>query len=339
MESRTRRRTASIVALAASAALAFSLAGCSSSNGAGTSLGSGSSGSQSTAGALKPFKVASVTSLDSMPYLYAQAQGYYKDAGLDVTFSSTDSGPAVVTGVLNGTYDAATAAAFPILIAISKGADLKVFPGDDLVAPGHGNSGLVVKNGSPVTGYKDLVGKKVATNALTSLTTLATKIGVKQAGGDPNAVNFTSLPFKSSVQAVAQGQAAAAVVIAPFQTEAVQNGMKDLLDPIGTMMPEGSPYSTLVTSSKNATAKASEFAAFNKATDRAINELKGNIELQRKLAVSEVGLPEAVAKLVPLPDYDAGPINVAAFQKYADLVHEFGYTDTAVDVAKVVVQP
>lgn len=302
-------------------------------------LAAGSLVGAASAAPLTPFKVAMVTSMDTEPYMYAKQQGYYKDVGLDVTLSTTDSGPAIATGVINGTYDAAAAAAFPILIAISKGAPLRIMPGVTTVGPGVGNSGLVVKADSSIKNYKDLVGKTVATNALTSLTTLATKLGVKQEGGNPDAVRFVSLPFKSSLQAVARGQVDAAVVISPFETEAELNGMKVIADPIGTMMPKGSPYNIMFTSVKNATSKTKEFAAFHEATARAVKELKGDPALQRKLAVSMMGMNKDVAEKTLLPAYDAGPINLPQFQKYADDIAEFGYTKTPVAVAEVVVNP
>ncbi len=294
---------------------------------------------QAADAALAPFKLAMVSSLDTMPIFYAAQQGYYKEAGLDVTLSTSDSGPAVVTGVLNGTYDGATAAAFPILIAIGKGADLRIVSGPSLVGPGFGNSGLVVRKDSPIKGYKDLAGKTVATNALTSLTVLATKIGVKGAGGDPAGVKFLALPFKTSVQSVAQGQADAAVVISPFQTEAELAGMKVIADPIGTEMPKGAPYAILFTSGKTVKDKAAQFAAFEKATAKAIAQLKADPELQRKLAVSLIGLSPEVAKVVALPGYASGPIDAAALQKYADFVAAFGYTAKPVEVPKILVHP
>lgn len=294
---------------------------------------------QAADGALAPFKVAMVSSIDTMPYFYAAQQGYYKDAGLDVTLSTNDSGPAVVTGVLNGTYDAATAAAFPILIAIGKGADLRVLAGAVVITPNTGNSSLVVRKDSAIKGYKDLEGKSVATNALTSLTVLATKIGVKAAGGDPSRVKFLALPFKTASQSVAQGQADAAVVINPFGTEAELAGMKVIADPIGTQMPKGAPYQILFTAAKTAKDKPAQFQAFEKATLRAIEKLKADPQLQRKLAVSLVGFGPEVAKAVALPDYTTARIDLGAFQKYADFVAEYGYTGKPVDVSKVTVNP
>lgn len=335
---RATGRTRFTSLLAVSAALALTATACSSGGGDQTSLGGGSD-DDGDSGDLTSFNVAMVSSLDTEPYYYALENGYYEDAGLDVDFSTSDSGPSLVTGVLNGTYDAASSAAFPVLIAIGKDTDLKIFPGASVVGPDSGNSGLVVKPDSGISGFADLEGKTVATNALTSLTTLALKAGVKDAGIDPDSVDVTALPFKASVQAVSQDQADAAVVISPFQTEAEMNGMEVIGDPIGTEMPEGSPYNILFSSAETSEEKTDEFAAFNEATLQAVEELREDPDLQRELAVDLVGLDEDLAAEVTLPTYNTTGIDVDAFQQYADMVAEFGYTDEPVDVSNVVVNP
>lgn len=279
--------------------------------------------------AAEPVKlnIAMVPVLDAAPFLYAQAKGYYKDAGLEVSFATNDSGPAVVTGVLNGTYDAAAAAWFPVAIAIAKGAKLKYVMTASQVekGPGNGHSGLVVKAGSPIKGYKDLEGKTVATNALTSLTTLATKMQMKAAGADPERVKFSALPFKSSLQAVAQDQVDAAVVVSPFQTEGELAGLRIVGDPILEAMPKGGAGLVLFTSDASGAKKKDAFAAFNKATFRAADELAASTELQRKVAQEVIGLPAEVARKVPLPGIATQPIDVDALQKQLDAAHAFGY--------------
>lgn len=304
---RTRTSGALLTRMAAAAAFAFAL----------------------TAHSAEPTKlnIAMVPVLDAEPFFYAQSKGYYKAAGLDVTFSTNDSGPAVVTGVLNGTYDAAAAAWFPVAIAISKGAKLKYVLTASYVAkdPGYGHSGVVVKPDSPIKGYKDIEGKTVATNALTSLTTLTTKMEMKMSGADPAKVRITALPFKTSLQAVSEGQVDAAVVVSPFQTEGELAGLKVIGDPIQAAMPEHGAGLVLFTSEASATKKAEAFAAFTKATFRAADELKASPELQRKVAQEVIGLPADVARKVPLPGIANKPINVNALQRQLDDAYGYGY--------------
>lgn len=281
--------------------------------------------------AAEPVKlnIAMVPVLDAEPFLYAQSRGYYKEAGLEVTFSTNDSGPAVVTGVLSGSYDAAAAAWFPVAIAISKGAKLKYVLTASTVGkgPGQGHSGIVVRADSPIKGYKDLEGKTVATNALTSLTTLATAIEMKAAGADPAQVKFSALPFKTALQAVTQGQADAAVVVSPFQTEGEIAGLKVIADPIRDAMPADGAGLVLFTSEASAAHKdkAAALAAFTQATLRAGAELQASVELQRKVAQEVVGLPAEVARKVPLPGIASQPINGQALQKQLDAAHTFGH--------------
>lgn len=319
--------------VAATAALSLALVACSDDS--DSSLSGGSDGGDGD----DHLDIAMVSSLDTEPYYHAEEEGYFEDAGLDVTMSEADAGPSLVTGVLNGTYDAASSAAFPILVALGEGSDLKLFSGATNVAPDHGNSGLVVSEDSSIEGYEDLPGKTVATNALTSLTTLATQIGVDDAGDDPDSIDFTSLPFEQSVQAVDQGDADAAVVISPFQTKAEMEGMDVIDDPIGTQMPEGAPYNVMFTSTETSEDKSEEFTKFNEAVLHAVEDLQNNEDLQRDLAVSVIGLDEDVAAEVELPDYSTEPINEDAFQEYADYVADFGYSDEKVDVSDVIITP
>jgi len=294
------------------------------------------------ADAAEPTKlnIAMVPVLDAEPFLYAQAKGYYKDAGLDVTFSTNDSGPAVITGVVNGSYDAAAAAWFPVAIAISKGAKLKFVLTASTVGkgPGQGHSGLIVKPGSPIKNYKDLEGKTVATNALTSLTTLATGMQMKAAGADPAKVKYSALPFKTALQAVAQGQVDAAVVVSPFQTEGEQGGLQVVGDPIRDAMPADGAGLVLFTSEATAAQKNAALVAFSNATRRAADELKASVDLQRKVAQEVVGLPADVARKVPLPGFANLQINADALQKQLDAAHAFGHLARPLKAADTLVR-
>lgn len=325
--------------LAAAAAFAVGLSACSSGSDE-TSLGGGGSTGDEESGDLTELNISMVPVLDAEPFLYAQEQGYYEEAGLDVNFETNDSGPAVVTGVVNGTYDAAAAAWFPISIAIAKGAELQLVTTASFVdkGAGHGHSGLVVAQDSPIESYADLEGATVATNALTSLTTLTTEIEMDKAGADPEAADFTALPFKASVQAVAQDQADAAVVVSPFQAEGKANGMTVLDDPILEAQPENGAGLVLFTSDLNAGEKKAAFESFNEATFRAAEELQADEDLQRQVAEDVVGLSADVAQEVPMPGFATDPINLNALQGQLDLADEYGYLEQPLTAEDIVFQ-
>jgi NitT/TauT family transport system substrate-binding protein len=315
-------------------AAALALAACGSSGGSVISSSASSSGSAAAGGGVA-FNVAVVPSITNEPLNLALQRGYIQQAGLNVHISTVDSGPALLTGVLNGAYDAGFTALFPLVIAFSKGAPLKTITtlAVDAPAPGQaGQSALIVKKGSPVKRYRDLAGKTVATNALTSLTTLATEIAIRKQGGNPNSMKIVSMPFDQAVQAVDRGQVDAAVVISPFSTQAVLDGLTDIGDPIGTMMPPQAPYTVGFTSAQTASSKASEIASFRKAILRAEVDLRGNTALQRQIAQSVLGYSAALAEKVALPNFTSN-YSLKDAQTYNNLIAQYGYTKTPVNAS------
>lgn len=291
--------------------------------------------------ALKPFHVAIVPIMATEPLFLAKQRGYFKRAGLNVKITPVDSGPTLLTDVIKGTYQAGFIALFPALIAASHGANLKMVMSAYPIAPPKGvksgvygkQSALIVKKGSTIKNYRDLAGKTVATNALTSLTTLATKVGIGRQGGNPNAMKVIGVPFNVAIQEVARGQADAAVVVAPFSTLAKLKGLKTIGEPIDNLMPAGAPASIYVTSSATAKHDSSEVKAFRSAVVRAEKVLDSHPNLERELAHTQLGYSEKLASLVPLP-YLSPNFSLSATQKYANLVAKYGYTAKPVN-AKV----
>jgi NitT/TauT family transport system substrate-binding protein len=324
--------------LTAGCAVTVALAACGSSGGAVVSGSSSPAAGLKAAAGLKPFDVAVVPTLAVEPLYLAVQRGYFKKAGLDVQISTVDSGPALLTGVINGTYQAGYIALFPALIAASKGAHLKMLLSSDAILPPPGannqtygaQSALIVPKGSPIKNYRDLAGKTVATNALTSLTTLAVKIAIAKQGGNPNAMKVISLPFNDAIQEVARGQVDAAIVLAPFSTEAVLDGLQNIGAPIETMMPGGAPAALYFTSAQTASSKAGEVAAFQKVMTQAETDLQKDPALERQLAHTVLGYSAKLAQIVPLP-YLTTKFSLTATQQYADLVAKYGYTSTPVN--------
>ncbi|GAA3754011.1 hypothetical protein GCM10022240_03690 [Microbacterium kribbense] len=301
---------------------------------------SGGLSAQSQSPGEQPFTLGAVSSISNLVWEYAKGQGYYSDQGLDLKIATADSGPALVTGVINGTYDVSTLAALPALVAISKGADLRIFNATSEVAPRHGTSGVLVAAKSSITSYKDLVGKTVATNALTSLNVLVTKMAVKAAGGDPSGIKFVALPFKSSLQAVAQGQVDAAVVITPFITQGEEAGLRNIGDPTADALQEGTSYNVVITSGKTAQNKAAAIKGFNQASDKAVDKLVADPDMIRSLAQTEsIGVSKNDAEKMDLPDLSSKPVDVAKLQALADAAQQYGFIASKLDVSKYVITP
>jgi NitT/TauT family transport system substrate-binding protein len=195
---------------------------------AGTALvgcGSGASGTNSD-GTVDITVIRAVTSTFE-PLFVAQDQGYFKAAGLNVTFTtgatdSSQNAPTVIRGDAqfamtdSGGLIKATAGNLPVQIATSlQNATTKDKPSD----------GLLVKPGSSITGFTDLAGKTLALPSLGGTLQFICEYSAKQAGIDPSSIKFVALPVASLLDAVTSGKVDAAYTFATYYDAGKAAGM------------------------------------------------------------------------------------------------------------------
>jgi NitT/TauT family transport system substrate-binding protein len=151
---------------------------------------------------------------------YAQDNGFFRAAGLNVEITVLTSGAALVAGVTSGALDIAGASTVAIANAHAHG--LPVF----LIAPaGVYNSaspttGLVVAKDSPLRTAADLNGKAVAVTTLRDISQDAVMAWLDKNQGDSSKVQFIELPASEMGSAVQAGRVAAAFIPEPNLTKA-----------------------------------------------------------------------------------------------------------------------
>jgi NitT/TauT family transport system substrate-binding protein len=292
----------------------------------GAASGSGGSGSAAT------LRLGEVPAFSAAVLNLGVDKGMFAKHDINLEISATDAGPAVITSAIQGSYDVAIAAPFPIFIALSKGAPLKAVSQINAVRPNEGNSGALVRPDSGIKTFKDLEGKTVATNALTSLTTLATKIAIDKAGGDSKKTKFVALPFAQANQAVKRGQADASVVLEPFVHQGVEAGLKQIGDPIGDDIPRDSAYGMIFTSKATYAKKGDEIQRFVAALTEAEAYANEHPDEVVAAAVEHLKISQDLAKALPMPTFDP-TINPDAMKQLADVMRRYGYVSTSIDVA------
>jgi len=90
-------------------------------------------------------------------------------------------------------------------------------------AGGH-YSAVVVSARSTIRTAKDLAGKRVAVNTLKNLGDTTVRQSVRAAGGDPDGIRFTAMPFPEVPAALQAGQVDAAWVVEPQLSEVLTQG-------------------------------------------------------------------------------------------------------------------
>ena len=208
----TRAGRASLAA-AGSLAVTLVAAACSGSS-AGTSA--------TTAAHLEKSSivVGSLPVVDTAGLYLAKKEGYFTQAGLNVTITPIAATPLAIPAMLAGKVD------------IVAGANYVSF--FQAQAAGHGQFKVLVDGtacstdtfqvlsaaGSHITSAAGLAGKTIAVNVLNNIQTLLTDTALRTAGVDPKTVHYQVVPFPKMAQALATGKVDAISVVEPFITAA-----------------------------------------------------------------------------------------------------------------------
>jgi NitT/TauT family transport system substrate-binding protein len=207
----TRAGRASLAA-ASGLALAVLAAACTSS---------GSSSTATTSAHLEKttINVGALPVVDTAGLFLAEQNGYFKQAGLNVTVTHITATPDAIPDLLKGTVDVVAGANYVSFFQqdVAKNLGLKV------IADGQSCSDdtfqVLSKAGSGITSAKELAGKTIAVNTPNNIQTLLTNIALQTAGVNPGSVKYVPVAFPKMGQELAAGKVDAISVVEPFITE------------------------------------------------------------------------------------------------------------------------
>src|SRR6266508_5128479 len=134
-------------------------------------------------------------------FAVALAEGYYRDAGLDVTIVQGNGSANTAQLVANGRAQLAYADAVSVSQLIAKGAPMKIVA---TVYQSNPNAVMALKK-TGIKSVKDLAGKKVGVPSGSSQTTMLPLL-LKSNNLKESDVNMIDMPVASMVPALLQGQ-------------------------------------------------------------------------------------------------------------------------------------
>jgi NitT/TauT family transport system substrate-binding protein len=207
------RAAAGIVGLAA---LGASLAACGSSSSHATAPKGASTHAAPANTNLTKVTIGNFpTSALTLPYVVAQDQGFFKDAGLNVETVNSTSGPTLVAGLIGGTTQIAVEVppnAFP---AMQQGEPLAV-----LSPYGRLDLSIVTPTNSGITNLQSLRGKTIGVTARGAFTETFARYVLKQNGINPNSVTFVATGTLLTQEAALRNHAVNATVFSSDATAA-----------------------------------------------------------------------------------------------------------------------
>jgi NitT/TauT family transport system substrate-binding protein len=146
---------------------------------------------------------------------YAQDEGFFKKANLDVEIVAAANGPAIAAAVASGTVDVGSGNALSIAQAHEKGLNFVYVAPSGAYTTASPTAGCVVAKASPVHTAKDLNGKTIAVATLGSLGEISMRAWLDQNGADLSTIKFVEMPYSAMDTAIVAGRVDAAAMEEP----------------------------------------------------------------------------------------------------------------------------
>jgi NitT/TauT family transport system substrate-binding protein len=209
-------------ALATVAALAVAVltVACSSS-GSSSSSGPASAPATGSSAATTSIVVGSLPLVDTAGLRVALKEGFFTQAGLNVTVKSVAQSTAAIPDLLHGSIDvigggnyvsfseAQAHGTFPVEV---------LAPADDCTAD---TFGVVAMPSSGISKPADLAGKTIAVNLTQNIQTLATSSALTADGVTASSLHYVQVPFPDMVAALKANRVDAVSVVEPFMSAAL----------------------------------------------------------------------------------------------------------------------
>lgn len=307
----------------AAVALAVGVAACSSGS---SSSSSGTTTTSGSAPEMTNVKVGILSASDDAPVLIAIKKGFFKQQGLNVSYTimpSTNSSTALLQShtvqfaIMNYVGMFQQEKAFPNL-------NLRIIADNVQTSPGLFDF-MVAKN-SKITSLADLKGKKlsVPSAGVFSFPQLSLDVLGKPYGINADSVTDVAIPFPEAPQALASGKVDAAFTTEPFITLMEQTtGAKVLVDMLSGPL-AGFPVSAWGTTDYYAKNDPKTVAAFARAIQQATRLAASNPQVVRQVLPDYIkGMKPALASVIVLPTFNTS-LSLARMQRVANAMEAQG---------------
>lgn len=311
---RTHRRV--WVAVAACAALAF-ISGCSVLGGGQSSSGGSNPNHLET----PTIRVGAISAISSAPLYIALRRGYFTQEGLTVQPVVTTGGAQAIPQLISGGLDITLTNDMTAIAAqAKKAADLRFVV--DGVQTATNTFSVNSLPGSGVNKLQDLVGKKISVSSPDDIVALSLSRMFQAHTIDAKSVQFVTIPYSETEQALRTHQVDAVTQTEPYTTQtAIDTGAKPVVD----VFAEGTstyqmPNAAYLATTKFAKANPTTIAAFQRAMTRAAGDAADRRTVEQILP-TYTKISSQVAALMALPTFPTD-LNPVRLQRVVALMQE-----------------
>ncbi|NEA98666.1 ABC transporter substrate-binding protein [Streptomyces sp. SID13726] len=311
--SRTTRRH--VLALLSALTLATPLTAC-----------GGESGAATTSDGKARITVLRSNGAIFEPLYIAQQQGYFEDAGLDVTIKAGAQDTSQnAPSVLNGEAQFAMTDSSGFLKGAAQDMPIRIVTGlQSATTKTDPTDGLLVKKDSDIESFKDLEGRTVGISALGGTIQFICEYLVQKAGGDPGKVKFVALPTTSLTDAATSGKTDAVFSFGPFYFAGKDSGLRSVGNGMNDVpgMVQGLLFSSEEYLSKNADAAKK----FVEAVAKAITYANAHPAAVKAIDKKYTQVPASFIDAHDINYYDK-TLNTTVMRTVITKMHEFDLLD------------
>jgi NitT/TauT family transport system substrate-binding protein len=314
--------------------LAVFTAACSSS-GSSSSGASASAQATGNSSATTSIVVGSLPVIDTAGLQVALKEGFFKQAGLNVTVESVTQSTAAIPDLLHGSIDVIGGGNYVSFFEAQANGTFPVqilAPADDCTADTYG---VVAMPSSGITTPAGLAGKTIAVNLTQNVQTLTTSAVLAADGVDASSLHYVQIPFPDMGAALQANRVDAISAVEPFLSAALAAGGK-LVTSTCTGSMANFPLSGYVTTKSWTEGHATAARAFQQAVEKGNAYADAHPSLVRALLPTYTSITAKAAAAMPLTTYP-DTLTTAPLQRIATLMHGGGLA-TPSDVASLLFQ-
>lgn len=290
-----------------------------------------------------PLRVAFTAGHSTLPAHAALVNGYFKQNGLDVTFTEGQDLPTYIAA-LDKQFDISMTVATIFLGAVAQGVPVKAVAGMQLAVSDPPTNPLLTKDPS-INSINDLAGKTVGAPALTGAAVLSLQYLLQKNGVDRNSVKLVMVTFPEQADQLNAGRIDAALSTPPFSVPLLNSGFRNVIDPSpeATKQATGNPNAVsvnafFVASDTFVSQHPDQYKAFRKSLQQGIDWMKSNDADARQMLQQWLQITPEVAKVSPTP-VDSAEITADQIQPWVTIMQTDGALKGTVPDVKTLVAP
>jgi NitT/TauT family transport system substrate-binding protein len=311
--------------------LALLTVACASS---GTSSGGGPASAQATGSSATATSivVGSLPVIDTAGLQVAIKEGFFTQAGLNVTVKSVTQSTAAIPDLLHGSIDVIGGGNYVSFFEAQANGTFPV----QILAPAvectADTYGVVAMPSSGITKPADLAGKTIAVNLTQNIQTLTTSAVLAADGVNASSLHYVQIPFPDMGAALQANRVDAISAVEPFLAAALAAGGKLVTSTCSGSM-AGFPLSGYVTTRSWVQQHAAAARAFQRALEKGNAYADAHPGVVRALLPAYTSITAKAAASMPLGSYPE-TLATSPMQRVATLMRSGGLA-TPSDVASL----